>query len=144
MNEGFPKEARQIMDERFGKDTLIALATTDGEAPSVRAVNSYYEKGAFYIITDARSGKMEQIKKNPNVSICGEWFTAHGVGKNLGHILDAENMEIAARLRKAFAAWYDNGHVREEDPNTVILCVQLTEGVLFSHGTRYDIDFTAD
>lgn len=27
------------------------------------------------------------------------------------------------------------------DPNTVILRVQLTDGVLFSHGTRYNVDF---
>lgn len=144
MNGNFPKEAQQIMNERFCKDTLIALATTDGAIPSVRAVNSYYQQGAFYVITDARSGKMKQIEKNPNVSICGEWFTAHGIGKNLGHILNAENAELASRLRKAFAAWYDNGHVREEDPNTCILCVQLTDGVLFSHGTRYDIEFMTD
>ncbi len=26
--------------------------------------------------------------------------------------------------------------------NACILCIRLTEGVLFSHGTRYDIDFT--
>ena len=26
--------------------------------------------------------------------------------------------------------------------NTCILCIRLTEGVLFSHGTKYDIDFS--
>lgn len=49
---------------------------------------------------------------------------------------------VAARLRAAFAAWYDNGHTNETDPNTVILRIRLTDGVLMSHGTRYDIDFT--
>lgn len=47
----FSQEAEQIMIERFGKDTLIALATTENEVPYVRYVNAYYENGAFYIIT---------------------------------------------------------------------------------------------
>ena len=51
----FSQEAEQIMIERFGKDTLIALATTENEVPYVRYVNAYYENGAFYIITHALS-----------------------------------------------------------------------------------------
>lgn len=51
MNDAFPKKAQEIMNERFGHDTLIALATINGEFPNVRTVNAYYEDGAFYIIT---------------------------------------------------------------------------------------------
>ena len=141
MNDGFPQKAQVIMNERFNGDTLIALATTDGLYPSVRTVNSYYENGAFYIITYMRSNKMKQIEKNPHVAICGDWFTAHGVGKNMGHILDEKNEEVAAKLRKAFASWYHNGHINEADPNTCILCIHLTHGVLFSNGARYNICF---
>lgn len=142
MAEKLSPAAREIMTERFGHDCLIALATTDGNTPSVRAVNAYYEDGAFYVVTHAKSGKMGQIGKNPAVAVCGDWFTAHGTGENLGHILAPENEAIAARLRTAFAAWYGNGHTNEADPNTVILRIRLTDGVLLSHGTRYDIDFT--
>lgn len=137
-----PPQVRQIMTERFGHDNLIALATVAGGVPSVRTVNACYEDGSFYCITCALSGKMRQIGQNPNVAICGDWFTAHGIGENMGHILLPENETLAARLRAAFAAWYDNGHTNETDPNTVILRIRLTDGVLMSHGTRYDIDFT--
>ena len=51
------------MIERFGKDTVIALATVEGGVPYVRSVNAYYENGAFYIITYALSNKMKQIEK---------------------------------------------------------------------------------
>lgn len=129
------------MNERFSHDALIALATIDDMIPPVRTVNSYYQNGAFYVITDASSNKMQQIKKNPHISICGEWFTAHGIGKNLGHVLDKENRTIIKQLRKVFESWYNNGHIVEENPDTCILCIQLTDGVLFSNGTRYDIDF---
>jgi len=142
MSEKFPEKAKEIMNERFHHDSLIALATMDGNKPYVRTVNSFYENGAFYIITYALSNKMKQIKENATVAICGDWFTAHGIGENLGHILAEKNAEIAGKLRTAFAEWYNNGHTNEEDPNTCILCVHLTDGVLLSHGTRYEIDFT--
>jgi len=137
-------EASKIMEERFGKDNVIALATIEDSVPYVRNVNAYYEDGAFYVITYGLSNKMKQIEKNSNVAIAGDWFTAKGKGINLGYFGKAENKEIADKLVTVFASWIDNGHNNFEDENTCILCIQLTEGVLFSHGTRYDIDFTKE
>lgn len=141
MAQKLTPEIEQIMNERFGKDSLIALATVEDNTPCVRAVNAYYEDGSFYVVTYALSGKMQQLAKNPAAAICGDWFTAHGEGESLGHILKEENAAIAAKLRTAFAAWYSNGHTDESDPNTVILRIRLTDGVLFSNGTRYEIEF---
>ena len=131
-----------ILVERFGKDSLISLATLDGDSPAVRTVDAYYQDGCFYTVTYAMSGKMQQIARNPKVAICGDWFTAHGLGESMGHILLPDNADLADKLRKAFAAWYDNGHTNEADPNTIILCIRLTDGVLYHQGTRYEIDFT--
>ena len=140
--EKLNEESATIMNERFGKDNVIALATVDGDMAAVRYVNAYYENDAFYVITYALSNKMKQITKNPKVSIAGDWFTAHGKGVNLGYFGKEENTDIAEKLRIAFAEWIDNGHNNFADENTIILCIRLTDGVLFSHGTRYDIDFT--
>lgn len=137
-----PAQAQAILMERFHRDALIALATTDGLTPSVRTVDAFYEDGCFYTVTWALSAKMRQIEKNPRVAISGDWFTAHGTGENLGHILLPENVALASKLRVAFAAWYGNGHVNEADPHTVILRVRLTDGVLMSHGERFELDFT--
>ena len=134
-------KALTIMTERFGKDSLIALATMDGDRPSVRTVDAVYENGSFYTITHALSGKMNQIRNNPHVGICGEWFTGHGIAENLGHVLTCENADILQKLRNAFSAWYNNGHICEEDTNTCILRITLTDGVLFADGVRYDITF---
>lgn len=134
-------ETAAILTEWFGQDTIISLATLDGERPAVRRVNGYYEDGAFYVITYGLSNKMRQIAENPLVGVCGDWFSAHGEGVNLGYFGRPENREIAEKLRKVFAAWIDNGHNNFEDENTCILCIRLTEGVLFCHGTKYEIDF---
>lgn len=132
------QEIEQIMKERFGKDTILSLATVENGIPYVCNVDAYYEDGAFYIITHALSNKMRQIAENPTVAVAGEWFTAHGKAVNLGYFGKAENRAAADKLKKAFAAWIDNGHNNFEDENTIILCVELTDGLLLSQGTRYE------
>lgn len=135
------EKAMRILDLRFGHDTLLSLATVEDGHPSVRIVNSFYEDGAFYVVTYALSNKMKQIAKNPDVAVCGQWLTAHGIGENLGHVRDARNEAVLSKLRAVFAEWYDNGHTNEEDPNTCLLRVKLTDGVLFSEGTKYTLAF---
>lgn len=125
------------MKEQFGKDTVIALATVENEVPFVRYVNAYYEDGAFYIITYALSNKMNHMKNNPVVAIAGEWVTAHGRGIDLGYFGKEKNVQIAEKLKKAFSAWINNGHNNLNDENTIILRVELTDGLLLSRGTRY-------
>ena len=122
----FSQEAEQVMIERFGKDTIISLATTENATPYVRYV------------THALSNKMKHIKDNPVVAIAGEWFTAHGKGVSLGYFGKRENCVIAEKLKKVFAEWIDNGHTDFDDENTIILRVELTDGLLLSHGTRYE------
>lgn len=141
MSEKLSPVTQKIMEDHFGCDTLIAVATVENGRPYVRNVNSYYENGAFYVITHALSNKMRHIANNPETAVCGDWFTGHGIAGNMGHILKEENREIADKLRVVFAEWYDNGHVDESDPNTCILCIRLTDGRLADHGTWYDIDF---
>ena len=135
-------EIEAILIERFGNDNLISLATCADNIPYVRTVNSFYENSTFYVLTYGLSGKMQQIKVNPRVAISGDWFTAHGIGENLGYFGAPENSLIAKKMRKVFAEWIDNGHNNFDDVNTCILKIKLTEGLLFNHGTRYDIDFT--
>ena len=135
------KKALAIMDDRFGRDRMISLATSVDDLPSVREVNGYYRDGSFYIVTHALSAKMEQIARNPRVALSGEWFSGHGLAENLGHVLKEENRELILTLRQVFSSWYHNGHVDETDPNTCILRVRLTDAVLFKDGTRYAIDY---
>ena len=135
------EEGLKVMEERFGKDNVIVLGTIDGEYPAVRQVNGYYEDGAFYIITYALSNKMKQIGVNPNVSVCAEWFSGKGKAVNMGYFGKEENREMAEKLRKAFASWIDNGHNNFDDENTIILKIDLLDCGLFSHGTRYEINF---
>lgn len=136
------KDAVNIMTQRFGKDSLIAVATTDGECLYNRMVDAYYDDGAFYISTNALSNKVKQIELKPQVAVCAvDWFSGHGNGRNLGWVLDPQNAEIRAKLREAFV-WYDEVN-NEQDPNCCILEIRLTDGMLIKdhHAIRYQIDF---
>lgn len=134
-------QAEKIMVERFGggQDTVLPLATAENGVPHVRYVNAYYEDGAFYIITHALSHKMRHIQTCPTVAIAGEWFTAHAKAESLGWFCAEKNRCLAKNLRMAFASWIDNGHNDFSDENTIILRLALTDAVLLSHGTRYEL-----
>ena len=88
-----------ILSDRFGKDSLIALATVEDGIPYVRTGDAVYIDDSFYVVTYALSGKCKQIAKNHTVAISGEWFTTHGIGKNLGHVLLPENKAVMDILR---------------------------------------------
>lgn len=51
----------------------------------------------------------------------------------MGHVLLFDNQAVMDIFRTAFAARYA--------PNTSLLKIKLTDGVLFAEGIRYDIQF---
>ena len=63
--EKLSKEVAAILTEWFGQDTVVSLATIEGDRPTVRRVDGYYEDGAFYVITYGLSNKMRHIAENP-------------------------------------------------------------------------------
>ena len=42
-------ETEKILNERFNKDNIIALATVQDGMPYVRNVNGFYEDSSFYV-----------------------------------------------------------------------------------------------
>jgi len=130
-------DAVKIMTERFSHDCLISVATVDGGKPYVRTVDGFYENGAFYTVTYALSKKIKQIQANPEVAVCGDWFTAHGIGENLGWVRDERNAEMMKKLREVFSSWYKNGHVNESDQNTCLLRIKLSNGDLIDNDKKY-------
>ena len=136
--EKITKEIEEILLERFDKDSILALATTVDGMPYVCSVDAYYADGAFYVLTYALSNKMKQIEANPAVALAGDWFTGHGKAVNLGYFGKEENESVAKKMQEVFAAWIDNGHNDFSDVNTCILKIELTDGVLFAQGKRYE------
>ena len=147
------EEGLKLIEERCGngdKDNVISLATVamepnaDGKPrPYVRDVDAYYEDGAFYISTYAKSTKMRQIARNPEVAfaVCFEWFSGNGIAENLGWVKDGKNAEIRAKFKKIFI-WFDEVG-GEDDENSIVLAIRITRAtVIKDHGAvRYNMDF---
>ncbi len=147
------EEGLRIIEESCGngKDNVIALATIGMEPntggipfPYVRDVDAYYEDGVLYVTTWAKSQKMQQIAHNNEVAFAVrlEGISGHGIGENLGWVLDPKNAELRVKLRQAFADWYDHAN-NEQDEDCVILAIRITRGTIFKdHGAvRYTMDF---
>lgn len=148
------ENAMKLMEELCGndKEEVIALATIslssnddDSPRPAVRMVCAYYENGVFYVSTDAKKNKMQEIEKNNEVSVCGlGWYTFQGKADNLGWVKDEKNAKISAKFKKVFN-WFDE--VGDEDnPNSIVLRITLTEGLIIDHEEKYgekqyDINF---
>jgi hypothetical protein len=87
---------------------------------------------------------VQQIVQNAEVSIATytEMFTASGLGENLGWVLEPKNAEIRAKLRTAFADWYDMAN-DEQSKDCCFLAIHLTKGTLnINHWEKlYHLDF---
>lgn len=138
-------DAIKIMEERCGngKEEVIALATISlspnangNPRPAVRMVCAYYEKGVFYVSTDAKKNKTLQIEKNNEVSVCGfEWYAFHGIAENLGWVKDEKNAEIRAKFKKVFNWFEEVGD--EDNPDSIVLRITLTEGTIIDNERKY-------
>ena len=139
------EKAMKLIEERCGndKEEIIALATISlpaGEEvkprPAVRMVSSYYEDGVFYVSTDARKNKMLQIAQNNEVGVCGfGWYSFQGITENLGWVKDEKNARIREKFKKVFE-WFDQDG-DEDNPNSIVLKITLTEGVIIDFEKKY-------
>ncbi|MBD7912836.1 pyridoxamine 5'-phosphate oxidase family protein [Clostridium cibarium] len=134
------EESLNIMKELYGHDVAMPLATVNNREANIRTVNAYYKDKSFYITTYALSNKMKEIVSNPYVALNHNLFVAHGIGKNIGNPLDENNKDIREDLRKVFCAFYDK-HVNENDINTCILKIDLSDAIVFANNYKYTIDF---
>jgi len=139
------EKAIKLMEEFCGngKDNLIAMATIalsetsdENPQPAVRMVDAYYEDRKFYISSASWKNKTLEIERNNKVSICGlDLFTAQGTAENLGWVKDEKNKEIRSKMKKYFD-WFDD-HGNEDSPESIVIRISLTEGVITDHEQKY-------
>ncbi len=135
------QEGIAALKRLYGGDNTIVLATVNKRfEPSTRVVDGYYRDGSFYVMTHALTHKMKDIAINPNVSINKDRLNARGRAENCGHPLEEKNRRLRNELMQVFHAFYHES-VHEEDANTCILKIELTDAVFVDNGNLYEIDF---
>ncbi|WP_238859477.1 pyridoxamine 5'-phosphate oxidase family protein [Clostridium sp. YIM B02569] len=129
-----------ILEVLFAKDYQFALATSNDNISSVRFVDTFYDNGAFYIVSYAKSQKVQEIEKNNKISMCNKLYRFTGIAHNIGHPLLEKNYGIRAKLIKAFEPWYFK-HNNENDENMCYVKIELKQGFFYKDGTGYKVDF---
>lgn len=96
-----------IIQEKYQNDTILLIATSRDNVPSVRSVDSFYYDDSFWIVTDLRCNYVREIQNNPFVMISDGGHNRFWCkGEIIGHPLDPKNASIRKIYLKVFEPWY--------------------------------------
>ena len=134
------EESLKVLDELFSKDCQFTLATAKDNVPSIRVIDTYYNDGAFYVVTYAKSQKVIEMSENKKVALCKDIYRFSGSAHLLGHPLKEENKNIRSKLIDVFAPWYFK-HNDENDENMCFIKIVPDSGFFYKDGKGYKVDF---
>lgn len=134
------EEGLGVLETLFARDYQFALATSNDNIPSVRFIDTFYDSGAFYIVTYGNSQKVKEIEKNPMVALSKDLYRFTGTARNIGHPLSEKNRKIREKLIRIFEPWYF-AHNNENDENMCYVKVYLNKGFFYKDNTGYKVDF---
>lgn len=134
------EEGLGVLETLFARDYQFALATSSNNIPAVRFIDTFYDNGAFYIVTYGKSQKVKEIEENPTVSLSKDLYRFTGIARNIGHPLLKENLKIRDKLIQVFEPWYF-AHNNESDKNMCYIKVDLNQGLFYKDGTGYKVNF---
>ena len=135
---------KELLIERYANDTILLIATSNNNVPSVRSVDSFYYEDSFWIVTDTRCNYVKEIQENQKVMISDGghnrfWCNAFVTG----HPLNPNNESIREIFMKVFHNWYKE--VNNEDLESVCY-VKATpyKGYVHKEKIGYQFDISED
>ncbi|HHT69303.1 MAG TPA: pyridoxamine 5'-phosphate oxidase family protein [Firmicutes bacterium] len=137
--DGYEK-ALEVMNELFGKDCVFALATAQKDKPSVRFVDTFYLDGSFFVVTHAKTQKVQDLEGSSHVALTNQFHRFTGKGRNIGHPLRPENQQIRKTLITVFEPWYFP-HNDENDKDMCYVEIELIDGFFHKDGMGYSVNF---
>ena len=120
----------QEIEGYFGKQTLISLATAEGDQPRVRIVSLIRLDDGFYVITGARGGahtaKVRQIKENPRVEFVTQVERDGKIGnvRAEGTASVVDDVALKARLFDEIG-WVKDYFGSPDEPSYVLLQIDV-------------------
>ena len=131
-----------IIKERYSSDTVLLIATSKDNVPSVRCVDSFYYDDSFWIVTDLRCNYVQEIQSNPFVMISDgghNRFWSKAIIAD--HPLEHKNKHIREVFLKVFHHWYKE--VNNEDLPTVCY-IRVTPYKGYIHKDKIGYSFNLD
>lgn len=133
-------DSLKVLEDLFSRDFTFVLATAKDNIPSTRVVDTYYEDGVFWVVTYAKSRKVQEITENPHVALCNDFNCFQGKAENTGHPLNEANKQIRQKLIKVFEPWYF-AHNNEDDAFMCYVKIVPESGFFHKDGKAYKVDF---
>ena len=133
------ERAKEVMQENFGHVVEMCVASCVDDNVTLRDVNTYYDKGKFYILSKEGNSLVHDIAINPRVGLCHGSHNIYGTAKSLGHPLESKNASLRKMLKKQFSLNYDE-YVTEHNPDMRIVAITVTQAETYTRYHRYEID----
>ncbi len=92
----------------IGEKAFLVLSTSYKDRVTSRTMSFILIDKKFYFQTDNSFLKFEQIKNNPNVSLCMDNIQIEGVAKILGHPFQEKNKEFLKHYKNSFLSSFNN------------------------------------
>ncbi|MCD4826922.1 MAG: hypothetical protein K8Q99_04010 [Acholeplasmataceae bacterium] len=135
---------KEILEERYFKDTILLIATAANNVPSVRSVDSFYYDGSFWIVTDRRCNYVKEIQENKNVMISDGGHNRFWCNAEItGHPLDNTNQSIRVIYQEVFKSWYKEVN-NEELKSVCYIQVKPYKGYIHKDKIGYKFNISDD
>ncbi len=92
----------------IGEKAFLVLSTSYKDRVTSRTMSFLVIDKKFYFQTDDTFLKFEQIKNNPNVSLCINNIQIEGVAKILGHPFQETNKQFLEHYKNSFLSSFKN------------------------------------
>ncbi len=133
----------KLIEEKYKDDSFVLIATAKDNVPTVRAVDSFFYDGSFWIATDKRCNYVQEIMSNPFTMISDgahNRFWCKAVLR--GHPLDEANKNIREIYTKKFSWYFDVNN--EESKETCYIKVTPYKGYIHKDKIGYTFNGTDD
>jgi general stress protein 26 len=116
------------IEELLGGETVVILATAEGNQPRVRPVTLVNNHGELFLLTGTNSRKVDQLKSNNNVEI----VKLVEVGEHTGYVRLVAQATIVEdeTLRKRLAdetSFFSSYWPNSKDPSYTLIRFHITK-----------------
>lgn len=131
----------ELLMKKYSDDTIMLIATSKDNIPTVRSVDCFYYEGSFWVVTDLRCNYVKEIQANENVMVSDGGHNRFWCkGEVVGHPLEEKNLSIREVYKKVFNNWYEE--VNNEALDSVCFVrAQILKGYIHNDSIGHNFDF---
>ena len=112
------REAVELMFQKLGDSTVMALASAVDNHVMVRNVSCLFYDGKIWFKTDKNFRKTQQLYANPRVALCWSGVQVEGIAQNMGLVVEEPGRKFETLYRQHL--WGSYNRYSHEDTEILI------------------------